>query len=648
MRKRTKKKLAILLSITLIVSGLVLIPKSSKKVVLAAEEGLLWSDEFNGTSLDKSVWTCETGNGNWGWGNGEVQYYTDRTDNVDVAGGCLKITAKKENYRGYKYTSGRLITKANVAALYGRMEARMKIVNGNQDGIWPAFWMMGNNMKDGVGWPNCGEIDIMEHANSNSYVSGCLHWNTAGINAPYSSDTHGSYGSGYDGARTKFGYFTDNVNNGINGWHTYGLLWDENHMEWQLDGETFFSQSITNSNAYCFQKEQFFLLNLAIGGPQTGFTNQKTANAETFRTTTMYVDYVRVYQYNGKGSVNGESETIGEPQIDPLVEPPSDDPEITTSTPTTEEITTSPESTTVSPESKTVSPETITYYTYKNVDAVAEKNMNFTTYQGTSWADGAAISSEETSPTGAVINVSNTGNNLWGLQAHSEDLRVAAGHTYRLKTTLTSTIDKSVRVKVRGNDSDDFVFFDETISLLANEPYTIDKDVVIPDDFSGTVDIDYGFGQNNYVNEKVPKKTMTFTISDTSFKTNERTVHYEIVTKGESSTKNNSDTKVEIAKVKVGKAIKKKAAKSIKIKLKKKLGSVNGYQVFVFKTRKNAKNKKKILLKRTCQKNKKTFKIRGKKLKNKKKLFVRVRGYRIIAKKKYFGKWSAVRKVKIK
>ncbi|RGY82433.1 glycoside hydrolase family 16 protein [Parabacteroides distasonis] len=111
------------------------------------------------------------GNGNWGWGNGEIEYYTNRTDNVRVAGGSLQIIAKKENYGGQKYTSGRIISKGKKYFKYGKMEARIKVENGNQDGVWPAYWMMGENMgkmDEGVrvGWPYCGEIDIMEHANS--------------------------------------------------------------------------------------------------------------------------------------------------------------------------------------------------------------------------------------------------------------------------------------------------------------------------------------------------------------------------------------------------------------------------------------------------------------------------------------------------
>lgn len=649
-----KKVLAMLLSVSMIASGLIILPKETTVDVQAANGELKWSDEFDGTSLDTSVWSYDIGNGNWGWGNGEVEFYTDRTDNVTVEDGYLKIIAKKENYSGKQYTSGRILTKGKKAVLYGKIEAKIKVENGNQDGIWPAFWMMGNNMADGVGWPNCGEIDIMEHANANPYVSGCLHWNTGGINATYSDQRHGSYGSGFEGAESAYGFFDNNEENGINGWHKYGILWNENYISWQLDGKTFLKQRITDNNAYCFQKEQFFLFNLAIGGDGTGFTAHRTANAETFQTTTMYVDYLRVYELSNEDIASLEGG------------------EATTPVVPTETVSPYPPVT----EESAPNPETITYTTDEIVDAVAEKNTAFTTYQGTSWASGAAISSAQTSVEGAVINVSDAGNNLWGLQAHSEDLRVVAGNIYRLKTTLLSTIDKSVRVKVRGNDSDNYIFFDKTISLNANEPYSIDEDVIIPLNFNGTVDIDYGFGENNIVNETLDHAGFTLTISDTAFTTLEKVVHWEYapttepestsesqsiteqgLTTGEMVSSDNgtetvsSDgnvTNQKIAKVKIKSIAKKKSAKAVKIKLKKKLKSVTGYQVRFFKTKKNAKANKKALVKRTYKKNKKTFKVKSKKLKNRKKLFVRIRGYKLVGTKKYYGKWSVSKKVKMK
>lgn len=290
MNKLWKKGVAYTITAVVVFSGIVLPEGQSQKVKAADDEyEFVWSDEFNGTALDESVWTYEYGTGNWGWGNGEVQYY--RKENVSVSGGCLKIQAKKENYEGSRYTSGRIISRDKKYFQYGKMEARIKVENGNQNGVWPAYWMMGQNssrLSGNIGWPNCGEIDIMEHANSNDYVSGTSHWNKKGINGANLQSNHMYKGGDYK--------FPNSVNNGINGWHTYTLIWDKRHLEWQVDGDTYYTLTFTSENAYCFRKEFFFLFNLAIGGTGTGFTNYITADDNSFQTTTMYVDYLRVYQ----------------------------------------------------------------------------------------------------------------------------------------------------------------------------------------------------------------------------------------------------------------------------------------------------------------------------------------------------------------
>lgn len=368
---RVKKFIIFGLSLAVGLGGITFTAEKTNEVQAASSYKLVWSDEFNGTKLDTGIWTYEIGNGDWGWGNGEVQYYTNREDNVKVSDGYLKIIAKKENYDGQKYTSGRIITKNKKTALYGKIEARLKVENGNQSGVWPAFWMMGNNI-DSVGWPRCGEIDIMEHANSYNHVGGCLHW---GING---STKHGSYGSG--NANKNF-VFTDNVNNGINGWHTYGLIWDKNHMEWQVDGITYFEQEITDSNRYCFTQEQFFLFNLAIGGPQTGFTGYQTADPNTFKTTTMYVDYLRVYQLD-----DGESQNA------------------TTQAPAT------------TPQETTYPADVETTVNYESVDAVANSSSIFNAYFGGSWAGNAAGTSSKALNRGITINATAVGNTLWGIQ----------------------------------------------------------------------------------------------------------------------------------------------------------------------------------------------------------------------------------------
>ncbi len=292
-----KRILSLAVAVILTVAGIQITPSNSLKVD-AADTGwtLVWSDEFNGTSLDRSVWNYDIGTGDWGWGNGEVQYYTDKADNVSVSDGSLKITAKRENYNGSAYTSGRINTLGKKAFKYGKMEARIKVEGGNQNGVWPAFWMMGNNMASGTNWPYCGELDIMEHANSRNYVEGTLHWNAGGIGAGYNHVYWGSYSGG------QYYYFPDNANNGINGWHTYGVIWDEQKIQWYVDDNIYLTGYITADNAYAFQKEQFFLLNLALGGPQTGYTGN-TAPDGSFSSATMYVDYVRAYQAGGSGGV---------------------------------------------------------------------------------------------------------------------------------------------------------------------------------------------------------------------------------------------------------------------------------------------------------------------------------------------------------
>ena len=127
----------------------------------AQEYRLVFCDDFDGTQLDSRVWNIEV-NGDGG-GNAELQYY--RAENVAVHDGCLVLTAKKENYQGKNFTSGRVNTLGKAAFKHGKVEASICIPQ-TANGLWPAFWMMGNDMATGTGWPNCGEIDIMEMGNS--------------------------------------------------------------------------------------------------------------------------------------------------------------------------------------------------------------------------------------------------------------------------------------------------------------------------------------------------------------------------------------------------------------------------------------------------------------------------------------------------
>ena len=226
-----KKILSIILTTTMVL-GLIPCMPCVKQVKAESSWKLVWSDEFDGDSLNTNVWTRETGGSDGGgWGNNELQYYTDRTENSYVSDGTLKIVAKRENYSNCRFTSARLKTAGKKSFKYGRMEARIKVNGGNQDGVWPAFWMMGD---DGTSWPWCGELDIMEHANSRNYVEGTIHWNAGGssYNTPYNHKYWGSY------SVPAYYYYSDN-NNGINGWHTYGVIWDENTIKWYVDNNIY-------------------------------------------------------------------------------------------------------------------------------------------------------------------------------------------------------------------------------------------------------------------------------------------------------------------------------------------------------------------------------------------------------------------------
>lgn len=232
---------------------------------------LVWSDEFNGTSLDTSNWTYEIGTGSNGWGNNELQYYTSRPENIRVSGGNLIITARRESYGGMNYTSARIKTQDKRTFTYGRVEARIKIPTGK--GLWPAFWMLGNNISQ-VSWPYCGEIDIMEHVNNEGVTHGTIHW----------SDHNGNYA--YYGGPTPW-------NLDFSQYHVYAIEWSPTSIKWFVDGNQFWEANIANSinGTDEFHKPFFILLNLAVGGNWPG-----SPDGSTPFPAEMLVDYVRVYQ----------------------------------------------------------------------------------------------------------------------------------------------------------------------------------------------------------------------------------------------------------------------------------------------------------------------------------------------------------------
>ena len=238
---------------------------------------LVWEDNFTGPagqSPDATKWTYDIGigPGNDGWGNQELQYYTDRPENVALDGaGNLAITARSESYAGRAFTSARINTKGIFSQAYGRFEARIKMPWG--PGIWPAFWMLGDNI-DEVSWPQCGEIDIMEYLGHEPKTThGTLHYNNSG---------HRYQGDSYNlpGAQN----FNDNF-------HIFSLVWSEYGLKWYVDYNLFFELTDDEVAFEAFRLLQFFIMNVAVGGNWPGYPDETTVFPQT-----MQVDYVRVFK----------------------------------------------------------------------------------------------------------------------------------------------------------------------------------------------------------------------------------------------------------------------------------------------------------------------------------------------------------------
>lgn len=238
------------------------------------EYALVWSDEFSGSDLDLNFWNQEMGNGNGGWGNNELEYYTDRPKNIFVSNGNLIIEARKETFGNFNYTSGRMTTQGKKFFKFGRIDIRAKLPVGK--GIWPALWMLGTNISS-VGWPACGEIDIMELVGTfPGRVTGTMHWK------PFTGSSM-NRGDSYD---LSSGDFSQQF-------HIFSIIWTQDNIKWYVDDQLFLSTSafdVGNAN-YPFNEDQFFIFNVAVGGNWPGSPDYTTTFPQR-----MFVDYVRVFQ----------------------------------------------------------------------------------------------------------------------------------------------------------------------------------------------------------------------------------------------------------------------------------------------------------------------------------------------------------------
>ncbi len=238
---------------------------------------LIWRDEFDGDAgahPDPAKWRHDVGGD--GWGNGQLEFDTDRTENAALDGnGHLAIVARKEEYNGRQYTSARLNTSGRFEHAYGRFEARLRLPRGQ--GIWPAFWLLGADIGQ-VGWPDCGEIDIMEYrGNQRTINRGSLH------------------GPGYSGG-ANHGKEVDVGDDLSADFHTYAIEWDPGRVVFSVDGDAFFTATpadLPDGTDWVYDHAQFIILNVAVGGYYSGNPDGTTQFPQT-----MLADYIRVYERN--------------------------------------------------------------------------------------------------------------------------------------------------------------------------------------------------------------------------------------------------------------------------------------------------------------------------------------------------------------
>lgn len=238
--------------------------------MISQNRKLEWAEEFDGKKIDKEIWNYNKGLGH----NNEEQYYTSRGKNIRIENGLLVIEARKENYKGSKYTSARLNTIGKKLFKYGRIEIRAKLPRGR--GTWPAIWMLGEN-KERDGYPASGEIDIMEHVGKDpNEIHGAIHYPEL------------------DNKKLNSSAASFEIPPSKDGFHKYAIEWDEKNINYFIDEELFHCFSIEDAEREgrenIFKKPFYLIINLALGGKWAGEIDDAIFPAR------FYVDYIRYYK----------------------------------------------------------------------------------------------------------------------------------------------------------------------------------------------------------------------------------------------------------------------------------------------------------------------------------------------------------------
>lgn len=265
--------------LTMLALVLLLVSGCQNKKSEAPSGDLIWSDEFEGPAgqlPDPTKWQFDVGTD---WGNLQLEWDTDRPENVSLDGqGHLAITAREEEHEGQPYTSSRIKTKDLFEHTYGRFEARIKLPIGQ--GIWPAFWMLGNNIDEG-GWPQCGEIDIMEYRGHEPAI---LH-----------GTIHGPGHWGFDAITNSYQLASGGLNQDF---HVFAVDWSGDQLVWTIDGQEYhrvLRRDFPEGATWVYDHPFFMILNIAVGGRWPGNPDETTTLPQT-----MLVDYVRVYAPPGE------------------------------------------------------------------------------------------------------------------------------------------------------------------------------------------------------------------------------------------------------------------------------------------------------------------------------------------------------------
>lgn len=274
-KKTLDKRLFTLITFTILVSLIVVSCNQDDTQTVATFNNIVIDENFDVDGApDAALWNFNIGTGENGWGNNELQYYTDRTENVSVENGFLLITAREESFNGSSFTSARLLTRNKFQQRFGRFEARIRLPFGQ--GMWPAFWLLGDDNNGQDIWPQIGEIDIMEYRGQEpSIMLGSVH------------------GPGYSAGDSIGKSFTLENDRFDTDFHIFGIEWGEDFINYYVDDVLY--QQITPEDVtgeWVFNDREFYIIiNLAVGGNFVG-----SPNAETVFPQTMIVDYIRVYE----------------------------------------------------------------------------------------------------------------------------------------------------------------------------------------------------------------------------------------------------------------------------------------------------------------------------------------------------------------